>query len=287
MKTQYYSYLLFASLAVASLACSLAVPDVNRLNTGPTQTVELNEPAPGSDAVQDVNLNMLAGEFRLSGGTDALLEGQVRYNVKEWMPVVTRDGNSLTVAQGDLDASVLNIPTGDITNNWDVKLGNYPMNLKVHAGAYEANMDLGGLPILRLEIQDGASTSKIHFDMLNPEVMESLSYRTGASDVSFDGLANANFKQMSFEGGAGNYTFDFSGDLQQDASVTIDVGLSDLEILVPTGVSARVEVDGGLSQVDTAGDWSKEGSSYVSNGSGPELTFVVKMGAGSLRLVNE
>jgi hypothetical protein len=198
-----------------------------------------------------------------------------------------RGDNSLTVAQDDLEASVLNIPTGDITNDWDVKLGNYPLNLKVHAGAYEATMDLSGLPVRRLEIQDGASTSKIHFDTLNPEVMESLSYHTGASDVSFDGLANANFTQMSFEGGAGNYTFDFSGDLQQDASITIDVGLSDLEVRVPLGVSAQVEVDGGLSQVDTVGDWSREGSYYVSNGSGPKLTFVIKMGAGSLRLVNE
>jgi hypothetical protein len=237
--------------------------------------------------MQDVNLNMLAGEFHLSGGTDALLEGQVRYNVEEWMPVVMRGDNSLTISQGDLDASVLSIPTGDITNDWDVKLGNYPMNLTVHAGAYEANMDLSGLPIRRLEIQDGASTSKVYFDTLNPEVMESLSYHTGASDVSFDGLANANFTQMSFEGGAGNYTFDFSGDLQQDATITIDVGLSDLEIQVPRGVSAQVEIDGGLSQMDTVGTWSKEGSRYVSDGDGPKLTFLIKMGAGSLRLVNE
>jgi hypothetical protein len=92
---------------------------------------------------------------------------------------------------------------------------------------------------------------------------------------------------MSFEGGAGNYTFDFSGDLQQDANVTIDTGLSDLEILVPTGVSAVVDVDSGLSQVDTVGTWSKEGSSYVSDGSGRKLTIVIKMGTGSLRLVNK
>jgi hypothetical protein len=287
MKTKFYSYLLFASLAVASLACSLSLPGVNRLDTGPTQTFELNEPAPGADAVQEIELSMMAGEFHLSGGTDALLDGQIRYNVEEWMPVVMKGDNSVTVSQGELDASTLSIPQGDITNNWDVKLGNYPMNLAVHAGAYEANLALGGLPIRRLEIRDGASTAKISFDTPNPEVMDSLSYHTGASDVSFSGLANANFQEMSFEGGAGNYTFDFSGDLQQDASITIDVGLSDLEIQVPTGVSARVEVDSGLSQLDTTGTWSKDGGSYVSEGDGPTLTIMVKMGAGNLRLVNE
>ena len=287
MKTKFYAHFLFASLAVASLACSLSVPRFNNLQTGPTQTVELLEPPPNSDAVQDINLTMMAGEFNLSGGTDAMLEGQISYNVEDWKPLITRGENSLTISQGDLNDSALSIPTGDVTNDWEVKLGNYPMNLTVHAGAYGANLDLSGLPIRIMEIQDGASTSKIFFNTLNPEVMESLSYHTGASDVSFAGLANANFNQMSFEGGAGKYTFDFSGDLQRDVSVTVDVGLSDLEILVPAGVSAQVEIDSGLGQVDTAGEWSKEGSQYVNNGNGPRLSILIKMGAGSLRLANE
>jgi hypothetical protein len=32
------------------------------------------------------------------------------------------------------------------------------------------------------------------------------------------------------------------------------------------------------------GDWTRSGNDYVQNGSGPEVTFLVKMGAGNLEL---
>lgn len=287
MKPNPIFYFLFASLAVVSLACSLSVPGFNSLDTGATRTFDLNAPPPDTEAVQDVTLALMAGEIKLSGGADAMLEGQVKYNVEEWQPVITSSGNSLTVSQGNLEASTLELPIGEVVNAWDVKLGDFPMNLVLHAGAFEADLDLSGLPIRRLEIQDGAGSSDMHFNTLNPEVMEQLVYHTGASDISFFGLANANFERMDFNGGAGNYTFDFSGTLQRDATVTIEVGLSDVAILVPAGVPARLELDRALANVNLKGDWTQDGSVYVKPGSGSQLTISVKMGAGSLQLANE
>lgn len=287
MKSKPFGYLLFASLAAASLACSFGLPNFNRPDTGTTETFELNEPFPGTDAIRDVHLTIMAGNFNLSGGTDAMLTGQVRYNVEEWRPVIISDENSLTVSQGELNASSLVVPRGYVVNDWDVKLGSFPMNLTLNAGLYDAQMDLGGLPIHRLEIEEGGGSSEIRFDALNPEVMESFTYQSGTADIVLSGLANANFKQMTFDGGAGDHKFDFSGDLQRDATVTIEVGLSDVEILVPEDVPARVEIDGGLNQVYTEGEWAQEGNRYENQGSGPQLTILIKMGAGSLRLVNE
>ena len=45
--------------------------------------------------------------------------------------------------------------------------------------------------------------------------MSILRYETGASTVKLNGLANANFGTLIFSGGAGDYTLDFSGDLQR------------------------------------------------------------------------
>jgi hypothetical protein len=116
--------------------------------------------------------------------------------------------------------------------------------------------------------------------------MDAFRYTTGASNVDLEGLANANFTDMYFRSGAGSYTLDFSGDLKRDANISIDSGVSTVKVIVPEGVNARLSFDGSLSNVSTNGSWSKSNGDYVMNGSGPTLTFVVKMGAGTLELSN-
>jgi len=118
-------------------------------------------------------------------------------------------------------------------------------------------------------------------------MMDSFRYETGASKVRLIGLANANFASMSFQSGAGNYYLDFSGDLQQDATVRIRSGLSNVDIVVPEGTSARVSITGGLSNVLVHGTWRQEGDDYVQEGQGPTLTIRVEMGAGNLILSNQ
>lgn len=286
MKTQ-PAFLFLAIFVLASLACSLGLPQVSRIQTGSTQTFTLNEPRPSTDAVQNVNLEMGMGEFQLAGGAESLLEGEVRYNVEEWKPNVIKEDNSLTITQGEVDDAIRGLPGDDIINEWTVRLGDIPMNLSLRAGAYDGTLDLSGLRLQRLDIQDGASSSEIRFDTLNPEEMQSLAYSTGASKVTFLGLANANFTQMTFEGGAGEYIFDFSGDLQRDASVNIKVGLSNVQIIVPVDLAAQVSVEGGLGNVSVNGAWTKKSNQYVNTGSGLQLTITIEMGGGSLHLANQ
>ena len=161
------------------------------------------------------------------------------------------------------------------------------MNLTVYAAANDASLDLSGIPLQRLDVQNGASSTEIRFDSLNPEEMQSLNYEGGASDVTFRGLANANFSRMTFEGGIGDYTFDFSGDLQRDATVKITAGMSDVTILVPEGISAKVFVDRGPATVSATDAWTLEDGYYLNEGSGSQLTITVDIGAGNLRLINQ
>ncbi len=160
------------------------------------------------------------------------------------------------------------------------------MSLKLNAGAYQGEIELGGLALTNLEVNDGAAEVRIDFSQPNLAVMKRLVYTTGASQVSLHGLANANFTDMVFRSGAGQYTLDFSGQLTRDAQVTIESGISQLIVIVPPGVSAEVNFKGGLSNVSTAGAWQQSGSSYTLSGSGPKLTFTVSMGAGELQLRN-
>ena len=258
MKTKNSFQIFSATLVLASLACSFGVPEIRTIETGPTQALSWSEDLPETDAVHDISIHMAFGEFTLSGGAQSLLEGELQYNVPAWAPYVRSTADSLSVTQGEEDFTVSGVPGEDIVNILDVKLGDLPMNLTISAGAYDAKLDLSGLPLRQFTVQDGASQAEVRFDSLNPEEMQSLAYQTGASEIKFIGLANANFSQMAFEGGAGDYTFDFSGELQRDATIKINVGLSTVRIIVPAGVSAVVVADSAVGSITAAGSWHEE-----------------------------
>jgi hypothetical protein len=177
--------------------------------------------------------------------------------------------------------------TNDAVNRWDIQLGNAPMNLSLQAGAYDARIDLSGIPIQRLDIQDGVSDTKVRFDSLNPETMTSLTYTTGASDVTLVGLSNANFAEMTFAGKLGTYNFDFTGSLQQDATVHIKAPFSTIRILVPQGMSAELFVEDSTVGVTAEDAWSDEEDHFINDGSGNKLSIIVEGRMGSLYLVNE
>jgi hypothetical protein len=110
---------------------------------------------------------------------------------------------------------------------------------------------------------------------------------TGASSVKLTRLVNANFAVMNFKGGAGDYTLDFAGELQQDATVDITAGLGSLKIVVPEGTTAKITISGAINDVRTEGTWAVTGKTYELAGEGKTLTIHVDMGIGSLTLVKK
>ena len=277
------------ALSLATLACSVNVDMGNQATPqiGPTQTENIDVPKPDGDLAV-VTLNMGAGTLSLSSGSESLISGTVDYNVAEWKPVVETDGQSVTVRQGgDREGNFNAWPGGNVVNDWELQVGDMPMELAINAGAYQGNFNLGGVPLRRLEINDGAATANVRFDEANPEEMTELVYKTGASTVTLTGLSNANFEKMSFDGGAGAYTLDFSGELQRDASVDITSGVSTLTLIVPEGTHAVITSDSAVSSVTTTGEWSTSGSTYTAAGDGPTLTINVDTGVSTLNLIRK
>jgi len=109
-------------------------------------------------------------------------------------------------------------------------------------------------------------------------------YETGASNVTINGLANANFNTLIFQSGAGDYTLDFSGELQRNASVNIETGLSNLTLVIPADMAAELTLEGALTNVNVGSDWSKNGDFYSKEGSSPTLTIIIQMSAGNLTI---
>ena len=274
-------------LALVTMACGLNINlPVRDIKTGPIQTDSINIPAPAGGIV-DVNLAFAAGELNLSPGAgEALIEGTATYNVDDFKPEITTTGSQVRIQTGDLEIRGIPNFERNVRNEWDLRLGEAPMNLRIGAGAYQGRLELGGLALHSLEVNDGAADVEIDFSQPNLVEMDSLRYETGASNVELRNLANANFASLVFRSGAGDYTLDFSGGLQQDASVEIQSGISQVTVIVPEGTAAIVNFEGGLSNVDTQGAWQRNGNQYTLSGDGPTLTIEVDMGAGNLVLRN-
>jgi len=280
-----FIFLIVSALALATLACGITINlPVDRIVTGPTQTEEIMIQQPVADEVE-LTLDFGAGNLEILPGEDgALVSGTATYNVPDFKPEIDVDENRVHLSTGNLEINGIPRFGDNLENKWDLKLGDHPTNLTINSGAYKGELELGGLSIKSLDITDGAAEVRLRFSELNQVEMDRLRYQTGASNVELSGLANANFSAMVFRSGAGEYRLDFSGDLKRDATVTVESGFSQVTIVVPEGTLAQVITSGGLLNVDTSGDWEKEGDSYSLSGSGPALTISVDMGVGNLVL---
>jgi hypothetical protein len=275
----------FLVVAVVTMACGITIPV--QVKTGPTETTSIQVPLSPGDKTYTVELSFGAGNFTLKPGAEgAVVSGTATYNVADFKPKVTINKNVSHVEQGNLQLGGIPNFKNNIRNDWVLQLANIPLRLTVSGGAYTGRYELGGLSLENLSISDGAADVDLSFSSPNQVDMDSFSYTTGASSVKLTGLANARFAEMNFRSGAGDYKLDFSGDLRSDSNVTIESGLSNVTIVVPVGVSARVTFEGGLTNVSVKGAWKQNGDVYTQSGSGPTLTFVVKMGAGNLNLEN-
>lgn len=273
-------------LALVTVACSISI-DLPRTNiqTGPLVSEDISVPVPDISGTVELELNFGAGELILSpGAQDALVTGEASYNVPDFKPNITTSGNRVQIETGDVGITGLPNFGDDRKNEWDLKLSDTPMNLRIQAGAYQGRWNLGGLALEGLEISDGAADVELDFSEANQVEMRELRYETGASNVELRSLANANFDRMVFRSGAGNYTLDFSGELQRDARVQVESGISQVTLIVPEGVQVRVTFNGGLTNIDALGGWQVDGNSYLLEGSGPALEIEVDMGAGNLQL---
>jgi hypothetical protein len=274
-------------VAMATMACNLSINNpLERVSVGSLETYPIDVPAPAdSDEIADVVLKFGAGELDLNPGTgEFLVSGTATTNVDEFEPKVTVNDNMVEISQVLEDLNLLPIFGDDIENKWDLQLGTYPMQLDISAGGYQGEFELGGLALHSLRVAEGAARTDVTFSETNLVEMDTLRYDTGASSATLSGLANANFGKMDFRSGAGDYTLDFSGELQRDADVSIKSGLSSLVIIVPEGTPVSIEIDSGLTAIEVDGDWRVSGDRYSLEGEGPELTITVEMGAGNLEL---
>jgi hypothetical protein len=256
------------------------------MQTIETRALTISEALPLDLAETELSFQMTGGEFNLSPGAQDLVNGTITYNVEQWEPEFTRRENAYKIDQvSPLDIS--GIPTGDIVNKWDLSLTQaIPLNLTIEGGASDNTFDLSGLQLKNLKIIQGASDTDVRFDLPNPLQMDLFTFTTGVSSADIYGLANANFKTMTFSGGAGDYTLDFSGTLTHDALVNIKAGASNIKILVPAGMKVIVNNHSKVSNINTEGTWLLSNNTYITLSEGYTLTINLDLAVGNVTLIS-
>lgn len=280
--------LLIILTAGTALACSFTFElptrtgDVER-GALVTEDIRVPRPVTGEVALQ---INFAAGELDIHpGATGALVEGSAQYDVEQLRPTVNTEDGRVVLSTGELENFTdldFNLDLGGVENRWELALADDPMDLEVAAGAFTGEFDLTGLALRELEISTGASDLMVFFNEPNPVVMNRLQINTGASQIHLQGLAHAGFRRLEFQGGVGDYTLDFQGQLRGNASVRAGAAMSSLTLVVPEDMNVELAVAGALAEVDTPQGFTQQGDQYVQPGSGPTLSIHVEVGAGEV-----
>lgn len=239
-----------------------------------------------SDApVTQVELKFGAADFRLrTSRAAALIEGTVRYRSEDLRPRVDEGYGYARVYQRVDGISVPDTWRSD----WDIALSaRRAIELEIHAGAFKGYFDFSGLRLRRLTMKTGAAEGDIRFDRRNPEVLSDLDLTTGASSFRINGLLNANFEDLSFEGGAGSYLLNFGGRAARPCHARVSAGVCDLTIEIPRDVPAKVVVRGALTAVSRGSFLVASTREYVNEAyrrGGNTLEITVQMGLGNITL---
>src|SRR5215208_5005250 len=163
-----------------------------------------------------------------------------------------------------------------------------PFALTIETGASDFDLDLGGVPLSRLVVRQGAGKFELDFPHPNPGRMKLLDVSTGAAGLELENLVNANFSEMRLSGGAASYDLDFSGTLSHDAEVSIETGLSAVTVSVPASTAARVAAEATLGKVDVGDGFTKREGVFLTeaavSGDHPVLRIRAGVRLGSLQL---
>ena len=241
----------------------------------------------------DVQIEFGAGEFNLSKTDQEKIIVKAEYDSENFRYRVDYDPN-LKTGEFFLKCRTEDnhrIDWDDKENGCDLTLpSKIPLNLEMEIGAAKSDLDLSGLKIKNFNLEVGAANTVIEFDKPNPVKMKEFKIETGASKLKITGLGNANFERMDFEGGVGNFTLDFSGELKHSAEVNISVGLGKATIKIPKELGVRIESeDSFLSHISIDENEFKEIDSdiYQTRNYGKtkgELNLYIEVGMGSVEI---
>lgn len=235
----------------------------------------------------DVRVDYAAGRLSVAPSESPLLyQVELRYDESVFTPVTeySAEAGRLRVAvRGQRDG----IRMKNIGREARASLSlspTVPLDLEMSFGAGEANLDLGGLSLRRLDLSTGASETRVSFSAPNRAAADRIDLRAGVSDFVATGLGNANASRFTFEGGVGSTTLDFGGSWRRSASGSIQIGMGSLDLRFPRALGVKIVKNSFLTKFESSG-LVKRGDAFYSRNwdtADHQLTLTIDAGMGSI-----
>jgi hypothetical protein len=251
------------------------------------RTVTMSRQIEDNDEVR-VIVDYGAGRFNVTSTDDRVLYRMtLRYDEDRFEPIADFSGDRLELGVESLGRR-WNIGKGDNTGQLDLELARgIPMDLELNFGAVRADLDLGGLALTDLALRTGASESTVDMSEPNIAAMRTASFEAGAAEFTACNLGNLNAERIEVAVGVGDLTLGFSGRWEQDAAVSIDMGLGALELRFPEGLGVRLRKNSFLTSLDSEG-MVKRGDAYYSldwDDADKKITIDLDAAFGSVKVV--
>src|SRR5215212_1626637 len=237
----------------------------------------------------DLHAHIALGACRLRaepGGGEAWISGTCQDPTGKRAPRIFEETGTVRITEPSLErlpAVFGGVPRYEL---WFGK--GRPFALTVETGASEFEMDLGGVPLEKLTVRQGAGRFELDFSAPNPRPMGLLEVSSGAAGIELENLSNASFSEMRLSGGAAGYELDFGGTLSRNAEVTVEAGLSGVEIQIPASTAAKILAETTLGSVGVGDGFAKERGAFWTDagaaGKGPLLTIRAGVRLGALQL---
>ncbi|MDD5014762.1 MAG: toast rack family protein [Atribacterota bacterium] len=185
-----------------------------------------------------------AGKLDLISGKEDVFVGNFQYDKSILKPniqyEISGETGILYLSQSIKKDFDLPFPYENI---WNLKLpSGIPLQLYINTATYSGDIDLTNLQMENFYLNSGVGQTNILFNQPNLLNLKNISVKTGASTIKMLGLANANFSEMNFIGGAGIYFFDFSGKLTKKSKVNINAGVAKIILKIPSAIGTKIIV---------------------------------------------
>jgi N-terminal domain of toast_rack, DUF2154 len=154
--------------------------------------------------------------------------------------------------------------------------------------SYDVSGDEGELVVKQGGSEGSNLTGEAHNEWeirMNDELPTDLVVKLGAGESDLD-LDSLTLEGLKLQMGAGKTTVDLTGDYAQDFDASIQGGVGEATVLLPSEVGVKAKAEGGLGKIN-AEDLKRVGDSYVNDAYGESdvnLSVDVKGGVGEINL---
>lgn len=227
--------LLIAPMLLATLLLAGCAP---RARVGALQSESQSVELGDAESVR-VEIVMGAGDLRVTGDADKLLEADFTYNVAMLKPEVKFTNGKLVVQQPDAKGLPALQDITDFRNEWGLRLyDEVPMDLTVDMGGGASDLQLAGLSLTRLDVILGAGISTVDLSGSWARDLD-VTIDTGAADITVR-LPRDVGARVEVE--AGPTTIKASG-LRRDGNVFTNDAYGGSE------VTLQVNIEAGIGQI--------------------------------------